>query len=121
MSPHSFRRIGSRIIAVLFLILVFPHVAGRCSAELLADHATVSVRQHEQWHLVRSTLLRDSTTGVLTMVPNTTVSFKDACGPTTIDPTGNFLYPITITITAAAAGSSKALQLNPISLTLIVN
>jgi hypothetical protein len=88
MSPHSFRRIGSRIIAVLFLILVFPHVAGRCSAELLADHATVSVRQHEQWHLVRSTLLRDSTTGVLTMVPNTTVSFKDACSPTTIDPTG---------------------------------
>jgi hypothetical protein len=103
----------------------YPCFSSRCRA------APLSFSQTTQPYLFASTkngttsglvtLLRDSTTGVLTMVPNTTVSFKDACGPTTIDPTGNFLYPITITITAAAAGSSKALQLNPISLTLIVN
>ncbi len=40
------------------------------------------------------TLLRDSTTGVLTLVPNTAVTFPNACNPTAIDPTGSFLYGI---------------------------
>jgi hypothetical protein len=38
------------------------------------------------------TLLRNGTTGVLTMPSNTAVSFKDPCVPTTIDPTGSFLF-----------------------------
>jgi hypothetical protein len=38
------------------------------------------------------TLLRDSTTGVLTLVPNTAVTFPDSCNPAAIDPTGSFLY-----------------------------
>jgi len=40
------------------------------------------------------TLLRNSTTGVLTMAPNTSVTFKDPCSPTTIAPTGNFLFGV---------------------------
>ncbi len=40
------------------------------------------------------TLLRNSSTGALTMVPNTAVSFKDPCSPSTIDPTGHFLFAI---------------------------
>lgn len=40
------------------------------------------------------TLLRDTTTGVLTMPPNTAVSFKDPCNPSTIDPTGQFLLGV---------------------------
>jgi hypothetical protein len=40
------------------------------------------------------TLLRNGTTGVLTLVPNTSVSFNDSCSPTTIDPTGNFLFGV---------------------------
>jgi hypothetical protein len=40
------------------------------------------------------TLLRDSTTGALTMPPNTSVSFKDTCSPTIIDPTGNYLFSV---------------------------
>jgi hypothetical protein len=40
------------------------------------------------------TLLRNSTTGVLTLVPNTAVTFKDPCNPATVDPTGSFLYGI---------------------------
>ena len=38
------------------------------------------------------TLLRNSSTGALSMVPNTAVSFKDSCSPATIDPTGRFLF-----------------------------
>jgi hypothetical protein len=41
-----------------------------------------------------ATLLRNSTTGVLTLLPNTVVSFKDPCLPSTIDPTGNFLFGV---------------------------
>jgi len=40
------------------------------------------------------TLLRNGTTGVLTILPNTAVVFKDPCTPTTIDPTGNFLFAV---------------------------
>jgi hypothetical protein len=38
------------------------------------------------------TRLRDSTTGVLTLVPNTAVTFSNSCNPAAIDPTGSFLY-----------------------------
>jgi Chitobiase/beta-hexosaminidase C-terminal domain/Abnormal spindle-like microcephaly-assoc'd, ASPM-SPD-2-Hydin len=41
-----------------------------------------------------ATLLRNSTTGALTLLPNTVVSFKDPCVPSTIDPTGNFLFGV---------------------------
>ena len=38
------------------------------------------------------TLLRDPSTGVLTMAPNSAVSFKDPCYPLAMDPTGHFLF-----------------------------
>jgi hypothetical protein len=38
------------------------------------------------------TVLRNGATGVLTMVPNASVSFKDPCSSTTIDPTGSFRF-----------------------------
>jgi len=41
-----------------------------------------------------ATLLRNSTTGTLALLPNTVVSFKDPCNPSTIDPTGNFLFGV---------------------------
>jgi hypothetical protein len=40
------------------------------------------------------TMLRNGATGVLTMAPNASVSFEDPCNPTTIDPTGSFLFGI---------------------------
>jgi hypothetical protein len=40
------------------------------------------------------TLLPNGTTGVLTMEANTAVTFKDPCLPSTIDPTGNFLFGV---------------------------
>ncbi|MGB2636873.1 MAG: hypothetical protein WAM58_23295 [Candidatus Acidiferrum sp.] len=95
MSPHSFRRIGSRIIAVLFLSLPFltlPGAAPLSFAQTTQPYLFASTSNGTTSGLV--TLLRDSTTGVLTMVPNTTVTFKDPCSPTTIDPTGNFLLAI---------------------------
>ncbi|MGB7727523.1 MAG: choice-of-anchor D domain-containing protein [Candidatus Acidiferrum sp.] len=92
MSPHSFRRIGSRIIAVLLLSLFFltlPGAAPLSFAQTTQPYLFASTSNGTASGLV--TLLRDSTTGVLTMVPNTTVFFKDPCSPNTIDPTGNFL------------------------------
>jgi hypothetical protein len=40
------------------------------------------------------TLLRDGSTGALTLVPNTAVTFPDSRNPGAIDPTGSFLYGI---------------------------
>lgn len=95
MSPHSSRRIGSRMIAVLFLSLFFlilPGAAPLSFAQTTQPYLFAGTNNGSTSGLV--TLLRDSTTGALTMIPNTTVSFKDPCSPTVIDPTGNFLFSV---------------------------
>jgi hypothetical protein len=41
-----------------------------------------------------ATFLRDDTTGALSLLPGTAVTFQDQCLPTTLDPKGRFLYGV---------------------------
>ncbi|HTZ47857.1 MAG TPA: hypothetical protein VMH20_09715 [Verrucomicrobiae bacterium] len=88
MGSHSLRSVLLLIAGLLF----FP--ASRASAQTTQPYLFAATNNSSGELSGFVTLLRDSTTGVLTMVPNTSVTFKDPCVPTIIDPTGNFLFSI---------------------------
>ena len=97
MSPRSFRLPRSRTAPALFLIFLYsllpkavpPTVAQTTQPFLFAGTYDSNTKSSG---LV--TLLRNATTGVLSLLPDTAVTFKDPCNPSTIDPTGRFLFGV---------------------------
>ena len=97
MRPRSSASLWSHTAPLLFLFFLFltflfdatPGTAQTTQPFLFA--ATYDSSTNSSGFV---TLLRDGSTGVLTLVPNTSVSFKDPCNPATIDPTGSFLFGV---------------------------
>src|SRR5215472_10748233 len=97
MSPRSFCSFGMRFSFRFFLIFIL--VAVLLAAPLAVAQTTQPFLFAGTYNASNNsyglaTLLRNSTTGALTLLPNTVVSFKDPCVPSTIDPTGNFLFGV---------------------------
>ena len=94
MSSHSLRSVPGFTIPLLLSALLFAGLlaAPRAAAQTTQPYLFAATNNSSGELSGFVTVLRDSTTGVLTLVPNTSVSFKDPCSPTIIDPTGNFLF-----------------------------
>jgi hypothetical protein len=94
MRPRSFRSFGSHSASVFFLVLTLSISASPCAGQTTQPFLFAATYDNSTNTSGFVTLLRTSSTGVLTLVPNTAVSFKDPCNPTTIDPTGSFLFGV---------------------------
>ena len=96
MSARSFRpfetQSNSALLSILFLLLFSAAPLG--FAQTTQPYLFAATYDNGTKTSGFVTLLRNSSTGALTMVPNTAVSFKDPCSPSTIDPTGHFLFAI---------------------------
>lgn len=95
--PLSFPLLRNRTTVVLFSLFLFLIVtlsSSPTTAQTTQPFLFAAVNNSSGETTGFVTLLRNSTTGVLTMLPNTAVSFKDPCSPTTIDPTGSFLFAV---------------------------
>jgi len=96
MSSCSFRAFGNHIAWVLssFLCFLFSFsvVAPPGAAQTTQPFLFAATNNSSGTSPGFVTLLRNSTTGVLTLLPSSSVTFKDPCSPTTIDPTGSFLF-----------------------------
>lgn len=86
-----------RIPSLLFLFSLFfflflaasPGAAQTTQPFLFA--ATYDNNSHSTGFI---TLLRNPSTGALSIAPNTSTTFKDPCEPTSIDPSGRFLFGV---------------------------
>jgi Chitobiase/beta-hexosaminidase C-terminal domain len=95
MSPRSFCSFGMRFSFLYFLMFVVCMIVSTsAAAQTTQPFLFAGTYNASNSSFGLATLLRNSTTGVLTLLPNTVVSFKDPCVPSTIDPTGNFLFGI---------------------------
>jgi Chitobiase/beta-hexosaminidase C-terminal domain/Abnormal spindle-like microcephaly-assoc'd, ASPM-SPD-2-Hydin len=95
MRPRSFCGFGT--CTILFLLLLFSvlsMLAPLVSAQTTQPFLFAATYDNNTKSSGFVTILRNSSTGALSLVPNTAVSFKDPCSPSTIDPTGHFLFAV---------------------------
>ncbi len=95
MRPRSYGSLGSHnapFLILFFLFLTFLLGVATGSAQTTQPFLFAETYNSSAKSTGFVTLLRNGTTGVLTLLSNTAVSFKDPCNPTAIDPTGRFLF-----------------------------
>ncbi len=97
MRPRSFRLLRSGTAPALFLIFLYsllPNLVPPTVAQTTQPFLFAGTYDSNTKSSGLVTLLRNSTTGVLSLLPNTAVTFKDPCNPSTMDPTGRFLFGV---------------------------
>ena len=97
MSSRSFRSLWVRFsffFSLIFILIVSSIAMPPAAAQTTQPFLFAGTYNSSNNSSGFATLLRNSTTGTLALLPNTVVSFKDPCNPSTIDPTGNFLFGV---------------------------
>jgi hypothetical protein len=95
MRPHSSGSTGSHTACALFLFLFTLTTlisSTPLNAQTIQPYLFAGTYDTNSKSSGFVTLLRNASTGALSLLSNCAVSFKDPCNPTTIDPTGHFLF-----------------------------
>lgn len=97
MKLHSSGSLGSHnapILLLFLLALTFPTAVTPIAAQTTQPFLFAGTYDTGTKSSGFVTLLRNSSTGALSLLANTAVSFKDPCYPVTMDPTGHFLFGV---------------------------